>query len=1043
VLVLALTVCAAQLLPATHAPSRAAGTTSITVATRAISHVATATVSQAGLGVSVRSAPAIPAIPVDTRTVIVRAKPGADVTALVGTTEPVNDNYVLRVPAGTSTAAYVAELTATGDFQYATPNAVSYPTSYTATPNDPDFNNKQVWSIADGATGADQSVPYAKSWWISGHGGLGNTASPDFDAVWPYLTSDGSTAAYHARATAEQVKVGVIDTGFYFDIPDAAANIVAGKDEFQSYTGSTNRFVTDYDVTPVPGGQSADHGTMVASQIAQTTNNGVGGAAAGYDTQVRIYKAQGIWVDGSPANQVVILNSAVTNAIYDATNDGCRVISMSLGGDGNDPAQQAAIDYAYSRGVVVVASAGNSGTGTVCYPAAANHVLGVGSYQLTGAGKGTPIRSSFSSWGSGLDIMAPGSNVWGPTESTPGTTGYRFWSGTSMAAPIAAAAAALTLRFVPSLGPDDVMGVLQASATDIGATGYDTSTGWGCLDMKAAYAKLRSDYPNLARPTLAGVVPGASYAMRGFALSWGTVPGYRVEYAVSRDGSAPATGSATAVQFTGLADGDHSVTITPTSARNWNADSSVTVTFTVDTVAPAAPALSWNAGTRKISWTTSESAGATQFSLDGTAGPATVTGRLATLPSGTADGLHTAYVRIVDPAGNVGAWGSLAFALDTVAPAAPAISWDAVKKTLSWTDPEAGQHRVHLGLDTRLSPLAVSGTSYRITSSTPDGPHTAWVRVTDASGNVGEWGGLDFVLDTTPPAVPIVSWDAARRTLSWTDGEAGATTDFAIDDTRAPRPILTSSWTPPESTAYGAHTAWVRRTDAAGNIGGWGSARFTLVDPRDLRSSSLGLTSASIINVAWGAKARLTGTLVGVDGPGVAGGHVVLEDSADQGATWAPVLTVETDAGGGWAAGLAPSRTRLFRASFAGDTTHTAAVSGTTVLLRQLIYLGTPATPSKVTHRHSFTTSVVTKPRFASGTRPVRVSFYRWEKHSGAYSWTLRKTVSATARNHYSYSRCGVTTSVPYSGRWKAVARYAGSAAYASTTSANRYFNAR
>ena len=1032
VLFLAVSSASRSVAPTTTVPVPASSTASLP---------APAAVSPDKVPATVARPPQIPESSPDTRLLIVRAKPGADVSSLMGTAKSTNGNYIVEVPVGKTTASYAAELAATGKVAYATPDQVCYPLgTYTATPNDPDFNSTESYGVG---VGSSNSVPYAKSWWVSGHGGLSNAASPNFDAVWPHLNADGNAVAYDARVTAAQAKVAVIDTGFYFNIADASPNVVAGKDEFQSYSHGV--YVTDGDVTPDPLGQAADHGTMVASEISQAANNGIGGVGASYDTQVRVYKVQGTWVDGSSTNQVVILSSAVVNAIYDATNDGCRVISMSLGDSVGDPATQAAIDYAYSKGVVVVAAAGNDHTGTVIYPAAHNHVIGVGSYQPTGGGTGTPVPSDFSNWGTGLDILAPGSGIWGPSETTPGSPGYTWWSGTSMATPLVAAAASLTFRLMPDLTADEVATILQSSARDLGVAGYDTTSGWGCLDMAAAYAKLKTDYPNLAPPAIQGIFSGAYVSTRDVAFTWSAVPGYQVSYAVSKDGAAPVANTTLAVSMTGLADGIHTVTITPSSPRNWSAGSSVTVTFTVNTVAPMAPVVTWNAVARQVSWTTPEAGGTTQFALDGTTNPATVSGSLAALPAGTLDGPHTAYVRITDAAGNVGAWGSVAFVLDTTPPTAPVLSWNAVTKTLSWTDSETGARTTQLAIDSQASPLSVSGTSYKATPATADGPHTAYVRLTDAAGNTGAWGSLAFILDTTPPATPAVSWDQATKTLTWTDSETGAhTTQLTLDSQASPLTVSGTAWTPPEGTSYGNHTAWIRMTDSAGNVGGWGSSAFTLIDPADIHAAVLGFTSSQTLTLAYAAKATLSGTLAGADSVAVAGAGVVLQASIDGGRTWHTLLTATTDGSGRWSAYFALGRSELVRATWTGDATHTAGVSSTAVSLYQRVYLSTPSTPSKVTHKRSFTTYAYLKPRFTSGTSPVKLYFYRWEKQRNrTYKWVLRKSVSARAANYSTYTKCSVSASVPYAGKWKATATYAGSVTYAATTSGNRYFTAR
>lgn len=400
-------------------------------------------------------------------------------------------------PAGQSAESYAAKLRSSGRFDYVTPNYVRDVAAYTATPNDPDFLDPTAFM-----TPSSPSLPHAKSWALRGVG------SANFDAVWPQLTVDGQPS--HARVSGRAVPVAVIDTGFFIDQNDRG-NIVGKKDCFDTYSSATGVMTTDSDVTPVSptapmGGPTVvAHGTMTASEIAAGGNNGVGALGASYDGEVWVYKVQGIWTDGDhsgayPPGSAVILDSALIDAIRTATDDGAKVISISIAGPGSNPAMQDAIDYAWSKGVVVVAAVGNTGS-SVQYPAANNHVIGVGSYSLVGGPSSeTPARSSFSAHGTGLDILAPGDYIWGPT--LPGYTGansrvpgYMWWQGTSMSAPLVAAAASLLLRFDPTLTPDAVENVLEASATRIGDAPYDAENGWGRLDMRAAYEKLTGAVP--------------------------------------------------------------------------------------------------------------------------------------------------------------------------------------------------------------------------------------------------------------------------------------------------------------------------------------------------------------------------------------------------------------------------------------------------------------------------------------------------------------------------------------------------------------------
>jgi hypothetical protein len=204
------------------------------------------------------------------------------------------------------------------------------------------------------------------------------------------------------------------------------------------------------------------------------------------------------------------------------------------------------------------------------------------------------------------------------------------------------------------------------------------------------------------------------------------------------------------------------------------------------------------------------------------------------------------------------------------------------------------------------------------------------------------------------------------------------------------------------------------------------------------------MTTPASVTVRYASRVTLSGTLAGPGAQPLGGADVRIERSLDNGKTWGLLTTAITTVSGTWIASVAPGRNMIVRARYSGDAIHTPAVS-TTTTLRQSVYVGTPSTSSWVTHRHNFTTHGYLKPRSKSGTHPVRVYFYRYEKQrNGTHKWVLRKSVLAQASDYFSsYTRYSVRTSVPYAGKWKAVAVYVGSTTYSKTTSSNRYFTAR
>lgn len=167
------------------------------------------------------------------------------------------------------------------------------------------------------------------------------------------------------------------------------------------------------------------------------------------------------------------------------------VINMSLGGPGLDAAEKAAIDYAISKGVIVVASAGNEGTAGMSYPGAYAPVISVAASGWTGEWK--PVGNVSWWWnrnvadptnpadfyiadfssrqlaGQDLDVAAPGSWVVGPYQVNSGQTSYYFLGGTSMATPHVAGIVALMVQKNPALLQSDVEDILEGSATALPA----------------------------------------------------------------------------------------------------------------------------------------------------------------------------------------------------------------------------------------------------------------------------------------------------------------------------------------------------------------------------------------------------------------------------------------------------------------------------------------------------------------------------------------------------------------------------------------------
>ena len=292
------------------------------------------------------------------------------------------------------------------------------------------------------------------------------------------------------------IKVAVIDSGIDGKHPEFEDQIFASK----SFVSSNARVDTQ------------GHGTFVAGEIAAATNNGIGIAGIGFRVQLLIGKVV--------RNDGTIPLKAEAKAIRWAVDQGARVINLSLAGlrdpleprrDTYSPREAAAIRYAVRKRVLVVAAVGNSDQAPrspwnfAGYPAALPHVVGVSALDPSGNVPEFSDRDARFN-----DLSAPGTEIFstlpfGLTAQTRGvcvTQGYsdcgpfefRHAEGTSFAAPMVTAAAALIMGMKPGLAPDQVSAILERSAEDMDGgngcrscpPGHDRLSGAGRVDVAAA-----------------------------------------------------------------------------------------------------------------------------------------------------------------------------------------------------------------------------------------------------------------------------------------------------------------------------------------------------------------------------------------------------------------------------------------------------------------------------------------------------------------------------------------------------------------------------
>ena len=334
-----------------------------------------------------------------------------------------------------------AQLSNDPDVEYAQPNYIYKPC---ALPNDPEFPDQY----------AHQLIQMSDAWDIS-------TGSRD-------------------------IVVAVLDTGVDVNHPDLKDNIWVNKGEIPNndIDDDNNGYIDDVsgwnfeednnDVIPELGWYGVEgHGTQVSGVIAGVGNNGLGVCGVNWQGSIMALRLS-----------IYVTSAEVAEGLDYATANGAHVVNMSFGSDEfgpeGDPIVKTAIDNAFAQGILLVASAGNDDSARPNYPAAYYNVMAVASTN------GEDIKTGHSSFGSWVDITAPGTDI----VTTDLNNEYVATAGTSFSGPYVVAVGALVLAHRPELTHVEVRAILENTTDPVYYGDIDPVQGYIGTGRVNAYGAL-------------------------------------------------------------------------------------------------------------------------------------------------------------------------------------------------------------------------------------------------------------------------------------------------------------------------------------------------------------------------------------------------------------------------------------------------------------------------------------------------------------------------------------------------------------------------
>ena len=318
-------------------------------------------------------------------------------------------------------------------------------------------------------------------------------------------------AAWNIIQGDTTVIIGIVDTGVDWPHPDLSANVWRnwGETPGNGIDDDHNGYIDDvrgWDFGGLSGTPDndpmedrPDHGTNVAGIASAVTNNGVGVASIGFNCKIMAVKTSQDNVRAS--NGQALISFGFEGIVYAADNH-AKVINCSWGGAGYSLLGQETINYALSKGALVVCAAGNDNSAGVFYPADYDGVLSVAA---TGS---TDLKASYSNYGKGIGVCAPGTSIYSTWQ--PDT--YATLTGTSMASPLTAGVAALVTAKFPLYTPEQVREQVRVNCDDISSKnpGFMNLLGHGRINAFNSVSNINSESVRAIQVAFSDEAPGGN-----------------------------------------------------------------------------------------------------------------------------------------------------------------------------------------------------------------------------------------------------------------------------------------------------------------------------------------------------------------------------------------------------------------------------------------------------------------------------------------------------------------------------------------------------